>query len=172
MAETFFLFVEMDDEQRERGNKSGGGRNREAEKIFTGAAARHRGEAVEPREPERATQQVNRGDEPADAAVFLWKNVGKHDALDEKRGRDAERNQIGKRIEFASKRTFHAAHARDAAVEQVENARKQNKRERELDLREIIVRPGNRIHDFCQCDKAAEQVSSRQQIRQKINLQL
>jgi hypothetical protein len=66
------------------------------------------------------------------------KASAQHDALDEKCGRDAEGNQVGERIEFAAERTFHAAHARDAAVEQIKNAREQNEREREFDLREIL----------------------------------
>jgi hypothetical protein len=50
--------------------KSGGGRNWKAEKILVRAAAGHRGEAIEPRQPERAAQKINRGDEPTDLMVL------------------------------------------------------------------------------------------------------
>ena len=46
--------------------------------------------------------------------------------MHQKRRSDAERNQIGQRIKFAPKRTLHATHAGDAAIEQIENARQQN----------------------------------------------
>ena len=54
--------------------------------------------------------------------------------MHEKCGRDAERNQIRQRIEFAPERAFVSAHARDPAIEQIENAREQNEAERQLDL--------------------------------------
>ena len=108
---------------------------------------------------------------------LIWrywpKTSAQHDALDEKRRRDAEGNQIGEGIEFAAKRAFHAAHARDAAVEQIKNAREQNERERELDLPQNNCRAHRiGIHDFGQRHEAAKQISSREQVRQKINLQL
>jgi len=56
MAEAFFFFIEMNDEQRQRRDKSGGGWNWKAEKILVRAAIRHRGETIEPRQPECAAQ--------------------------------------------------------------------------------------------------------------------
>ena len=61
--------------------------------------------------------QLSASDIPAE------KTSARTAALDEKCGRDAERNQIGERIKFASKRAFDAAHARDTTVEQIKNAR-------------------------------------------------
>ena len=54
--------------------------------------------------------------------------------MHQKRGRDAERNQIRQRIEFAPERAFRAAHPRHPAIEQIKNAREQNEAEREFDL--------------------------------------
>jgi hypothetical protein len=83
--------------------------------------------------------QINRGDEPADFRVLVAEYIVQHDPVHQKRRRDAERNQVGQRIEFAAKRAFVPAHARDAAVEQIENAREQNERQRDLDLAVVAV---------------------------------
>ena len=93
------------------------------------AAAAHRRETIEPRQPERAADQINRRDEPADLRM-LGKHVRQHDAMHEKRRGHAEGNQVRQRIKFAPERTFAAAHARDAAVEQIKNAREQNENQR------------------------------------------
>ena len=132
---------------------------------------RHRGQAIEPRQPERAAEQINRGDEPADLPVFA-KHVRQHDAMHQKRRRDAERNQVRQRIEFAPERAFRAAQPRHPAVEQIEDARQQNEREREFDLAEVVIARRIGLDDFRQRHKAAEQIARRQQVRQKINFQL
>ena len=138
VAEGFFLFVEMDDEQRERRHQARRRGNGKAEKILAAAAAGMADRHVEPRQPERAAEQINGGDEPADLPVFA-EHVRQHDALHQKRRRHAEGNQIRQRIEFAPERAFRAAQPRHAAVQQIKNARQQNEREREFDLAEIVI---------------------------------
>ena len=53
--------------------------------------------------------------------------------MHEKGGRHAKGNQVGQRIELAAKGTFDPHHARDAAVEEIEDAGQQNESERDLD---------------------------------------
>ena len=108
-----------------------------AEKILA-AAGGVGGQHIKPRQPEGAANQINRGDEPAEFRM-LHKHVAQHDAMHQERRRDAERNQVRQRIEFAPERAFRAAPARHAPVEQIENAREQNEYEREVNLADIIV---------------------------------
>src|SRR5208282_416474 len=82
-----------------------------------------------------------------------------------------ERNQVRQRIEFAPERAFRTAPARRAPVEQIENAREQNEREREFDLTVVGIAQGIGFDNFGQRHKTAEQIARRQQIRQKINFQ-
>ena len=131
----------------------------------------HRGQAIEARQPERAAEQINGGDEPADLPVFA-KHVRQHDALHQKRRRDAERNQVRQRIEFAPERAFRAAQPRHPAVQQIKNARQQNERQREFDLGEIVIARRIGLHDFGQRHETAKQIARRQQVRQEINFQL
>ena len=65
----------------------------------------------------------------------LAKHVLQHDPMDQKSRRRPEGNQVRQRIKFPAKRALHAAHARQAAVEQVKNARQQDEHQRQFDLR-------------------------------------
>ena len=104
------------------------------------------------------------------------KHIRQHDALHQKRRGDAKGNQVRQRIEFASERAFVPAHPRDAAVEQIKNAREQNEGEREFDGHPVdeTVGVGHEVglDNFRQRHEAAEQIARRQQVRQEINLQL
>src|SRR5207249_805035 len=93
--------------------------NGETEKLFAAATVRLRRQAVEPREPERAANQIHRRDKPAEFRM-LFKDIAQHDAVDQKRRRRAEGNDVGQRIKFAPERTFITAHPGDATIEQVE----------------------------------------------------
>ena len=92
--------------------------------------------------------------------------------MHQKRGRDAERNQVRQRIKFTPERTVRAAQPRHPAVEQVKNAGQQNEGEGELDLGEIEITRRIGFDDFGQRHEAAKQVARRQQVRQEINFQL
>ena len=65
------LFVELDDQQGQRGHQPGRRRNGETEKFLAAAAAGLGGQAVEARQAEGAADQVNGGDEPAPLVVRL-----------------------------------------------------------------------------------------------------
>src|ERR1041385_1583828 len=83
----------------------------------------------------------------------------------------AERNQISQRIEFPPKRALDATHPRDAAIEEVKDAGKQNEPESDFDGAIVSV-CHIRFDDFGQRDETAKEVSRRKEVRQKINLQL
>ena len=130
----------------------------------------HGRQAVEPRQPERAAEQINRGDEPAPFLVAA-KHVLEHDPMHQEGRRRPERDQVRQRIELAPKRAFHAAHPRHPAVKQVKDARQQDEPERHLDLLKIAA--GNvGFDDLGQRHEPAEQVARRQQVRQEVDLQL
>ncbi len=167
-----FPFDPQHDEQRQRRDQSGGGGNREAEKFLAARAAVHRREAIESRQPERAANQINRGDEPADLRM-RHKNSRSTMRCTRNAGAAPKEIEVGERIEFAPERTFISAHARDAAIEQIKNAREQNQEQARVLMAWMKlsdVRVG--LDDFCERDETAEQISRRQQVRQKINLQL
>ena len=73
---------------------------------------------VEPGQPQRAAEEIEARDEPAD----LVRDVVEHDLEDEQRGRDAEADDVGQRIELAAEGAFLAAEAGEPAVEQIEEA--------------------------------------------------
>ena len=55
--------------------------------------------------------------------------------MHQKGRRRPERNQVRQRIEFPAKGALHPAHPRQPAIEQIKNARQQNKGQRHLDFR-------------------------------------
>ena len=75
----------------------------------------------------------------------------KHDAPDvcQDRGRDAETDDVGERIEFAAEFAGRVRHARDAAIETVEDHRESDRLRRDLEIllrkrglrREMTARP-------------------------------
>ena len=177
VAEVLFLLVQLDDEQGQRGHQARGRGDGEAQEILAGARQVHGGKAVEPRQPERAAQQVNRGDKPAELGVFIRQRMAQHHPMHQKGRRNAKGNQVGQRIKLAAERAFMPAHARHAAIEQIKNARQQNAREGKFDG-PPIDQTGHRVrrevglHDLGQRHEAAEQIPRRQEIRQEVNLQL
>ena len=99
------------------------------------------------------------------------------EAMNQESGRRAEGNQVGQGIKFPAEIAFHSAHARQTAVEQVENAGQQDERQRQFDFQkgagvELAIGADFRLHDLGQRHKAAEQISRRHQVGQKINFQL
>ena len=87
-----------DDEERDGGDEAGGGGNGEAGEVARAGAEIVGRRDVEAREPERAAEQIEAGDEPAD----LVRDIVEHDLEDEQRGRDAEADDVGQGIEFAA----------------------------------------------------------------------
>jgi hypothetical protein len=82
----------------------------------------------------------------------VGKHLAQHDAMHQKRRRGAEGNQIGQGIEFPAKGAFDAAHAGQAAIEQIENAGQQDESSASLispfpagpgGASTILVRPQN-----------------------------
>src|SRR5207244_2777052 len=103
---------------------------------------------------------------PADLVVFL-----QHDAMHQKSRSRAKGNQVRQRIELATERTFHPAHPGDAPVEQIKNAGQQNETKSQPDVVKLAVLD-IRLDDFGQRHETAEQISRREEVRQKINFQL
>ena len=102
---------------------------------------------------------------------MLFKDIAQHDAVDQKRRRRAEGNDVGQRIKFAPERTFITAHPGDATIEQVEETGQDDK---ENSVADDVVEIGGgnvRLDDPCERKEAAEEVAGRQQIGQQINLE-
>ena len=102
---------------------------------------------------------------------MLFKDIAQHDAVDQKRRRRAERNDVGQRVKFAPERTFIAAQPGDAAVQQVEEAGQDDEKNGVAD--DVVeIRGGDvRLDDPRQREKAAEEVAGGQQIGQQINFE-
>ena len=99
------------------------------------------------------------------------KDIPQDDAVDQESRRDAEGNEVGKRIEFAPEWAFDAAHAGHAAIEQIKNAGQQDEHQAQFDLLEVAGREVG-LDDFGQGDKAAEEVAGGEEVGQKVNLEL
>src|SRR5439155_1510768 len=86
-------------------NHNGRSGNREAREILPAVdggfsfVIRRRG--VEAGETQRTAREINQRDDPAGGSKFL-----KHNPVNQKRGCDAERNDVGQRIKFATEGAF------------------------------------------------------------------
>ena len=177
VAEVFFLLIQLDDEQRQRGHQTRGRGNGKAQKILARARKIHGGKTIEPRQPERAAKQVNRGDEPAQFGVFARQRMAQHHPMHQKCRRNAKGHQVGQRIKLAAERAFVPAHARHPAVKQIKNAGQQNAGQGKLDgppIDQSVTGSGVEVglHNLGQRHETAEQIPRRQQVGQKINFQL
>jgi hypothetical protein len=167
----FFLFVEMNDEAASATPPGPPPTEWGSRENPCRAAAGHRGEAVEPRQAERAAEQINRGDEPADLPVFAehvrsttrWtRNAG---ATPKEIRSASESNSRPNGLSTPPMRATRPSNKSKMHASRM-NA------EREFDLAEIIADPRVGLDNFGQRHETAEQIARRQQVRQKINLQL
>src|SRR6202030_1912263 len=171
-AELMFALSQPEQEQRDRCNQTRGGRNRKPGKIFVGVISRMFLGAcggVEARQPKRTAEKIDKGNDPAGSTKFL-----EHTAVDQQRWRDAERNDVGQRIELATECAFVPAKARQTPIQKIENERAQNKPDR------LVKKIGRRVgvaalqeralQNFERCSEPTEQIPRRHQVRQQINL--
>src|SRR5205807_8098498 len=103
----------------------------------------------------------------------FFKDIVQHDAMHQKRRRGAKGNNVGQRVEFASERAVLSAEARHPPVQQVKNAGEDDKEDGVADgwtegAGIVDVRSDNER----QRQKAAKEISRRQQVRQQKNFQL
>src|ERR1041384_2642118 len=98
-------------------------------------------------------------------------NIAQNNAMHQKSGGNTKGNDVGERIEFPAKRTFFAAHARQAAIEQIKNTCKQDEDERVpnggvIGMRLLKIRFDNTR----QREESAKKIPSRHQFWQEIDL--
>ena len=89
--------------------------------------------------------------------------------MDQEGRRHPERDQVGQRIELAAERALHAAHSRDAAIEQIEDAGQQDETQRDRDFLVEIPLINVCLDDFCQRHEAAEKIPGGEQVRKEID---
>ena len=135
--------------EHRRRDEAGGGRTRQADEVALVGVRLD----VEAREAQRRRRQVHEADGPAHAAERKQSPLER-----EHRGRHAERDQIGERIELHAEIARRAGHARDAAVEHVEHHGDADERRRRREL------AAHRVDD---AGPAAEQVGEREQAGQQ-----
>src|SRR6185295_5100999 len=93
------LFIPPHHEERQGCHQSRRRWNWKPEEFLATAGSSLCGQTIESRQTEGAADQINRGDEPAYFRM-LRENVFQHDAMDQKRRRDAEGNDVSQRIEL------------------------------------------------------------------------
>ena len=93
--------------------------------------------------------------------------------MDEESRSCAEGDEVGQRIKFPAKRAFVPAHAGDTPIEQIKNQRQEDEKYGVTDgLIEVALMLWVRFDDSGQRQETAKQIPCREQVRQKINLQL
>lgn len=92
--------------------------------------------------------------------------------MDEKGRRNTERDQVRQGVKLTSKRALGPAHARNAPVQEIENASQENEEERVPNDRRKVSRRNVGFNNLRQRHKATEQIARRHQVRQEVNLQL
>src|SRR2546426_5197809 len=114
---------------RDRRNQAGGRGNGEAREVLPAVGGgfsfviRRRG--VEAGETQRTAREINQRHDPAGGSKFL-----KHNPVNQKRGCDAERNDVGQRIKFATERAFVPSQTRQPPVQKIENESAENEPDR------------------------------------------
>ena len=104
---------------------------------------------------------------------MFFKDIVQHDAMHQKRRRGAKGNNVGQRVEFASERAVLSSEARHPPVQQVKNAGEDDKEDGVADgWTEGAGIVDVRSDDERQRQKAAKEISRRQQVRQQKNFQL
>src|SRR5688572_12411882 len=116
------FFIDPHQKQSNRCDQPRRRRNRKPHEILASAAPWHCGQTIKSGQPQRSTNQIHRREKPTHLRM-LDKHITKNNSLHQKRRRRPEGNQICERIKFTPERTLRAAHSRQAAIEQVENAR-------------------------------------------------
>ena len=89
------------------------------------ACQRRRDSAVKSGEPQRAAGEIDKRHDPAGARKLL-----EHDPINQECGCEAERNNVGKRIELAAERTVVTTQSRQSAIEEIKNEGAKNKPDR------------------------------------------
>ena len=167
-ADRFLPGIEPEHEQGERGNEAGGGWNGETLEILVRRIlSALRGKAIEPRETQGAAGKINKGDEHAVAV-----EIAEHDVKGEQGGGHAEGHNVGQRIKFAPEGTFVPPEAREAPVEQIENAGPEDEPDRGMDLprgTQSGIHLDDRVEDIKHRGESAEQVARGHEIGQEVN---
>ena len=107
-----------------RRNKTGCGRNRKSFEFLTCSGLVCSG-TVKSGEPQRAAGEIDKRHDPAGARKLL-----EHDPINQECGCEAERNNVGKRIELAAERTVVTTQSRQSAIEEIKNEGAKNKPDR------------------------------------------
>ena len=111
-------FVVLQKEKSDGGDETGGGGNGESAEIFgTVGQLGGEGEGVEAGEAHGTANEVDEADHPSEADREFCKN----DFKNEEGGGNAEGDDVGEGIEFATEVAFLATEASEAAVEDVED---------------------------------------------------
>src|SRR4029453_4045159 len=112
---------------------------------------------------QRTAGQVNESDHPAEVLEFA-----QHDLVDKQRRRYPEGNDIGQRIEFSSEWTLVTTEPGQPAIEQVENAGRENEPDGVVKIGGRLEKIGllRAIIDSQHRGKSAEEVARRHQVRQ------
>jgi hypothetical protein len=162
----------LNNKQSQRGDQASSRGNRKSEEILAATARRLSGETIEAGEAKGAADQINRGDKPTQFRMAkAHEHISQHDTMDQKRGRGSKGNQVGEGIELTAKGAFDAAHPRDPAVKQIEDAGKQDKTQGQFDFIKKVPRSDIGFNDFGKSYESAKQIPRRQQVWEEINLE-
>jgi hypothetical protein len=159
-----------DDDEGDGGDEAGGGGDGEAGEVTSAAAEVVGGGDVEAGEAEGTAKQIKAGDEPAD----LVRDVVEDDLEDEECGGHAKADDVGEGIELATKGAFLAAHAGEAAVEEIADAGDENA----VDADKVGVGPvfaagfalEGAVDDFEDGEEAEDEVAGGHQVGQQEDL--
>ena len=116
------LPVTVGHHEQDRRQRAGGGRRRQADEVALVDLA---GLDVEAGEPGRRADQEEERRQPAGAPELL-----EPPQIGEQRRGHAERHQVGERVVLLAEVALGAGHARDAAVEAVEDRRREDEQRR------------------------------------------